>query len=116
MYFMGIANVLYGVDADIKTPGPNQSHRPEHLRRLGEVANLMLDAGIILIVTAIGLTQEDLEIIRNAVDSDLIEVLWLGAEPTDIKIDLHIESLENLNETLSQIKRLLQQKGIIFSI
>jgi len=116
VYFMGIANVLYGVDADIKTPGPNQSHRPEHLRRLGEVANLMLDAGIILIVTAIGLTQEDLEIIRNAVDSDLIEVLWLGAEPTDIKIDLHIESLENLNETLSQIKRLLQQKGIIFSI
>jgi bifunctional enzyme CysN/CysC len=116
VYFMGISNVLYGVDADIKTPGPDQSHRPEHLRRLGEVANLMLDAGIILIVTAIGLSQKDLEIIRNAVDSDLIEVLWLGPEPTDIETDLHIETLDNLEETLSQIKRVLQQKGIIFSL
>jgi bifunctional enzyme CysN/CysC len=116
VYFMGIANVLYGVDADIKTPGPDQSHRPEHLRRLGEVANLMLDAGIILIVTAIGLSQKDLEIIRNAVDSDLIEVLWLGPDPSDIETDLHIESLEDLDETLSRIKRLLQQKGIIFSL
>ena len=73
VYFMGIANVLYGVDADIKKPGPDQTHRPEHLRRLAEVANIMLDAGIILVVTAIGLTQNELEIIRRVVDSELIE-------------------------------------------
>lgn len=116
VYFMGIANVLYGVDADIKEPGPDQSHRPEHLRRLGEVANLMLDAGVILIVTAIGLSQSDLEIIRNAVDSELIEVIWLGPEPSDIETDLHIETLENLEETLDQVKRLLQERGVIFRL
>lgn len=116
VYFMGIANVLYGVDADIKTPGPDTSHRPEHLRRLGEVANLMLDAGLILIVTAIGLTQSDLDIIRTAVDSDLIEVVWVGTDPTDIQADLQIETLDNLDQAAGQIKRLLQQKGIIFSV
>ncbi|HOK67610.1 MAG TPA: GTP-binding protein [Anaerohalosphaeraceae bacterium] len=116
VYFMGIANVLYGVDADIKTPGPDTSHRPEHLRRLGEVANLMLDAGLILIVTAIGLTQSDLEIIRTAVDSDLVEVVWLGPDMTDIQADLQIENPDNPDEAAGQIKRLLQQKGIIFSV
>ncbi len=116
VYFMGIANVLYGVDADIKEPGPDQSHRPEHLRRLGEVANLILDAGMILIVTAIGLSQNDLEIIHNAVDNELIEVIWLGPDPTDIQAALHIENLEHPEETLSQIKQLLQQKGVIFKL
>ncbi|HOQ05482.1 MAG TPA: GTP-binding protein [Anaerohalosphaeraceae bacterium] len=116
VYFMGIANVLYGVDADIKTPGPDTSHRPEHLRRLGEVANLMLDAGLILIVTAIGLTQSDLEIIRTAVDSDLVEVVWLGPDMTDIQADLQLENPDNPDEAAGQIKRLLQQKGIIFSV
>jgi bifunctional enzyme CysN/CysC len=116
VYFMGIANVLYGVDADIKTPGPNTSHRPEHLRRLGEVANLMLEAGMILIVTAIGLTQSDLEIIQTAVDSELIEVVWLGPEITDIQADLQVETMENPEEAAGRIKRLLQQRGIIFSV
>lgn len=116
VYFMGIANVLYGVDADIKTPGPDTSHRPEHLRRLGEVANLMLDAGMILIVTAIGLTQSDLEIIRSAVDSNWIEVVWIGPDLTDIQSDLQIETLEKPEEAAGQIKQLLQQKGIIFSV
>ena len=114
VYFMGIANVLYGVDADIKKPGTDQSHRPEHLRRLAEVANILLDAGVILIVTAIGLTQKELEIIHNVVDSDLIEPIWLGDDPTDIDFAMKIPDLNNLDQTLDNVKALLQSKGIIF--
>jgi bifunctional enzyme CysN/CysC len=114
VYFMGIANVLYGVDADIKKPGNDQSHRPEHLRRLAEVANLMLDAGIILVVTAIGLTQRELEIVQNVVDSDLIETIWLGDEPTDIDFAMKLPNLDELDDSLDQVKGLLQNKGIIF--
>src|SRR5919112_288173 len=58
VYFMGIGNVLYGVDADIER---KQANRLEHMRRLAEVANIMLDAGIILVVAAAELTQDDLE-------------------------------------------------------
>jgi len=115
VYFMGIANVLYGVDADIKKPGPDQSHRPEHLRRLAEVANILLDAGVILVVTAIGLTQDELEIIQNVVDSDLIEAVWLGDEPTDIQA-LHVPNLDNMDQTLETVKAMLQNKGIIFKL
>ena len=115
VYFMGIANVLYGVDADIKKPGTDQTHRPEHLRRLAEVANIMLDAGVILIVTAIGLTQNELEIIRSVVDSDLIEAIWLGEEPTDIQA-LHVPNLDNMDRTLENVKAMLQNKGIIFKL
>ena len=113
VFFMGITNVLYGVDADIKKPGPDQSHRPEHLRRLGEVANIMLESGLILIVTAIALTDEDLKIVRNAVDSDLVEVVWLGDEPTDVEISLHVPSLDNLLQTVDSVNSLLQNKGIL---
>ena len=116
VYFMGIANVLYGVDADIKKPGPDQTHRPEHLRRLAEVSNILLDAGVILVVTAIGLTKKELEIVQNVVDSDLIEPIWLGEDPTDIDFAMKIPDLNNLDETLDGIKTLLQNKGIIFKI
>jgi bifunctional enzyme CysN/CysC len=75
VYFLGIGNVLYGVDADIK--GRNDQ-RQEHLRRLAEVAHILLDAGVILIVTAIELTQEDLELIRTTIHSDKIETIWVG--------------------------------------
>ena len=68
VYFLGIGNVLYGVDADIER---KQENRLEHMRRLGEVANLMLDAGIILVVAAAELTQDDLEVIKTAVAAGL---------------------------------------------
>lgn len=113
VFFMGIANVLYGVDADIKKPGTDQPHRPEHLRRLGEVANLMLESGLILVVTAIGLTQEDLRIIQNTVDSDLIEVIWLGDEPTDIQTSLVLSRGETLQANVHTVHSFLKQKGIL---
>lgn len=113
VYFMGIGNILYGVDADIKKPGNDQRHRPEHLRRLAEVANLLLDAGIILIVTAIGLTGKELEIISDVVDSDLIEVIWLGDKSSDISA-MHVPNLDELDMTLDKVKGLLQDKGIIY--
>ena len=40
------------------------------MRRLAEVANLMLDAGIILVVAAAELTQDDLEVIKTPVELD----------------------------------------------
>jgi bifunctional enzyme CysN/CysC len=112
VYFLGIGNVLYGVDADITRSTGN---RQEHLRRLAEVANLMLDAGMILIVTAAELTQEDLELIKTTVDPDRIEAIWIGVQvTTDLAYDLLITEQESEEEAVERIKRLLQDKGIIF--
>ena len=92
VYFLGIGNLLYGVDADIKN-GDN-GHKEEHLRRLAEVSHLMLDAGAILVVTAVELTQSDLELIKTTVNPQQIETVWLGDRvTTDLEFDLHIPCL-----------------------
>lgn len=110
VYFIGIGNVLYGIDADIK--GRND-HRQEHLRRLAEVAHLLLHAGLILIVTAIELTQEDLELIQETVHTDKIETVWVGKHvTTNISYDLKIPSGEDPEAAVHSIMALLQEKGV----
>jgi bifunctional enzyme CysN/CysC len=111
VYFLGIGSVLYGVDADIERKPEN---RLEHMRRLAEVANLMLDAGIILIVAAAELTQEDLEVIKTAVQPDWIETIWAGDNiTTDLVCDLHLPG-GAMPEAVDRLKAHLQDKGIIF--
>jgi len=113
VYFLGIGNVLYGIDADIKG---KEHQRQEHIRRLSEVANILLDAGIILIITAIELNQEDLEIMKTIITSDRIETIWIGENiTTDIAYDMNIQGTEDVNESSEKIKILLQDKGIIFN-
>ena len=114
VYFLGIANVLYGVDADIK--GRNNQRR-EHLRRLAEVAHILLEAGVILIVTAIELTQEDLELIQTTVHSEKIETIWIGERvTTDIPHDLKIQSAKDPADAAGRIRTLLEEKGIVLPL
>jgi bifunctional enzyme CysN/CysC len=114
VYFLGIGNVLYGVDADIKQAGDDPQHREEHLRRLAEVANIILDAGMILIVTAVGLTQGDLDMIKTAVDTESVYVLWVGSEQTDINYDMLVPQGWKTDETIDAVKGLLCDNGVIF--
>lgn len=113
VYFLGIGNVLYGIDADIKGREGNQHE--EHMRRLSEVANILLDAGIILLLTASELTQEDMEIMKTAVSPEKIETVWIGENvTTDIAYDLQLTQHENVAESVDILKSHLQNKGIIF--
>jgi bifunctional enzyme CysN/CysC len=111
VYFVGIGSVLYGVDADIARKPEN---RLEHMRRLAEVANLMLDAGMILVVAAAELTQDDLEVIKTAVQPDWIETIWAGDTiTTDLAVDLQLPG-GAIPEAVDRLKAHLQDKGIIF--
>ncbi|WP_432409660.1 GTP-binding protein [Wukongibacter sp. M2B1] len=112
-YFLGIGNVLYGIDADIKSEIKN--NKEECLRRLAEVSNIMLDAGIILIVTATELSQNDFEIIRTTVNSGDIQTIWIGKNvSTDISYNILISSSDSLEKAVLKIKMMLQNKEIIF--
>jgi bifunctional enzyme CysN/CysC len=76
---------------------------------------MMLDAGAILIVTAQELSQEDLEVVRTAVDPDRIELIWVGDHvTTDISYDMFLGDNEADSEGVDRIKRLLQDKGVLF--
>ncbi|MCG8485305.1 MAG: GTP-binding protein [Clostridia bacterium] len=112
-YFLCIGNVLYGVDIDNKTKEKN--NKEESLKRLAEVSNIMLNAGLILIVTATELSQDDLDIIKATVESGDIITIWAQEDvTTDITFDLLIPSTDSLENKVKKIKEILQSKGIVF--
>ena len=113
IYFFSMGNLLYGVDADVKLSVKND--KKEHFRRLAEVANIMLEAGVLLVVSVIELTRADIEQLMMAVDYEGIETVWLGEEvTTDVDIDLHISETFSQEKTVAVIKEYLQKKGLIF--
>ena len=113
VYYLGFGNVLHGVDADLESGKDIK----EHIRRMAEVAHILLDAGIILIITARELTQDNLEIIKTAVDYDLIETIWVGKNvTTNINFDLQLDFPRSIDDSLIKIKELMQEKGIIFKV
>lgn len=122
VYFLGIGNILYGVDADIKTkfsdsrvPDRRVPDNREHLRRLAEVANIILDSGMILIITAIELTKQDMEIINTTVNPKNILTVWVGKNiTTDIDYDIYLPEFASEEQAATKIKIHLQEKGIIF--
>ncbi len=116
VYFLGIGSVIYGVDADITGEDP-EVFRKEHIRRLGEVIHILLDTGLILIVTAIELTQSDLDLIKTVIDGSAVHVVWVGdAVTTDLVYDLKVPGAGQIEPSVARIKQLLQDEGIIFKI
>lgn len=112
VYFIGIGNILSGVSADVTE---EKGGRTEQIRRLAEVAHLFLDAGMILIVTAVELSQEDLELIQFSISADRIETIWVGDQmTTDISCDLHLPNNIRLDEGMEKITDLLIENKIIF--
>ncbi len=117
VYYLGLGSLLYGVDADLKSPSKsNKLNRGEHFRRLAEVANILLDSGIIMILSAADMTQDDLEIIKISVNPDKIETIWFGEEvSSDLQYDEKLSDHASLSENIEKIKSKLQDIGVIFS-
>ena len=116
VYYLGLGSILYGVDADIKEEG-KQTNREEHLRRMAEIAHIMLDSGIILIVTAIELTQGEINLVQTIIGDFFVETIWTGdCTTTDVVPDMQIQSDCISPEAVNRIKTSLQEKGIIFMV
>ena len=112
VYFLAIANVLYGVDADLDR---TDVHRLEHLRRLAEVSNILLDVGLIVIATAAELTQQDVDLVRTSVGPDRVWTAWLGQTvTTDLSVDVAVPRADVETEGVARLKRLLQEQRLIF--
>lgn len=111
VYYMGIGSYLYGVGADTKKASV-QDHT-EQIRRFAEVANLMLDAGMILVVTATDLTQADQKIFKTVLEREF-EIVWVGDEiTTDLSPDLQLAD-KDYERNIARIKDMLKDAGTIF--
>ena len=113
VYYLGMGSVVYGLDADIHGHSDIKD-RHEHVRRLAEIANIFLDAGMILIITAVELTQADLELFRVVVDSTAIVPIWVGnGESSDLAPDMRQVEIDPLEQAITQALAGLQKDGFI---
>lgn len=107
VYYLGIGSVIYGLNADMNQMGEQNNRSGENIRRLAEAANILLDAGLILIVTASDLTRYDIETMKLVTKSDNVLTVWLGEEcTTDIICDM---VLQNNEKAVRIIKQRVQQ-------
>jgi len=114
VYNLGIGNLKHGLSADIQEVPVS---RDEHIRRLAELSHLFLDSGMILIVSGVELTQQDLDQIKVPVNPDSILTVWVGERiTTDITVDLHISNPADSQGAVEQIRTALRKNGIIFSL
>ena len=111
VYFLGIGSMVYGLDADIEG---REDIGSEHIRRLAELANIMLDSGMMLIVSAAELSRDDLALVRALVGTDTIKSIWLGDSVEGSNCDLHLPESDDFDSAINQIKDLLYSSNIIF--
>ena len=114
VYYLGIGSVLYGVDADIRSASGESGHA-EQIRRLGEIAHILLDAGVILILTMVDMTAEDLEVLRTVVNPDLIETVLVGDHALPgVSYTLQVMGGTQAADSVREIKTVLQDRGILY--
>jgi bifunctional enzyme CysN/CysC len=111
VYFLAMGNVLYGLNADLPR---GADERAEHFRRLAEIANLLLDAGLILIVSAADLTAEDLEALRTGVPAELIHTVWVGDRvTTNLEGAAVVTDAEREAHGAAALKRVLEDRRVL---
>lgn len=104
VYYLGMGSVLYGVDADLIDNRMLPPSRQEHIRRLTEVAHIMLDAGMIFIISARELTSDDYNVICTGIPQEKISVIWVGRDKTtDIPVTMHIENIDDMDECVQTV-------------
>ncbi|MHB1126249.1 MAG: adenylyl-sulfate kinase [Bacillota bacterium] len=64
-------NIRHGLNQDL---GFSLAHRKENIRRIGEVAKLFVDTGVIVLAAFISPLREDREQIRHLLGEDFVEV------------------------------------------
>ena len=70
-YLLDGDNIRYGLCKDL---GFSDKDREENIRRIGEVANLFMNAGIVTITAFVSPFKSDRDRVRNIIGKDFIEI------------------------------------------
>lgn len=104
-YFLGIGNLLRGLDADLEK---ERKFRGEHVRRMGEVAHIWMDAGLIVVATASNLNDDELRLLQEVVNRDMVLIVNVGKnEFRQGLVDLELDSKPSPEENAKKILKLL---------
>lgn len=112
-YFLGIGNLLRGLDADVSK---QQKSRREHVRRLGEVAHILLDAGLLVIATASNLDDEELRYLQTVTSRDSMFIVNVGKnEFCEGIVDLNLNEKDSTAKNTKKTLDLLKAHNVIFN-
>lgn len=106
VYYLAFSNLLHGlIDSGI---GNKDDEREESIRRLGELARIFTDAGLIFITNISGMDQYEIEILKALNQPNEILVIDLDEllQPRD-------PACEDLRVQLELVEKLLYQKEVL---
>jgi bifunctional enzyme CysN/CysC len=110
-YYLGVANIDRGLDADL---GYNVDNAGERLRRIGELARILTDAGLIFITTIDDADDYDIEILKQLNEPSDILVVNLGENTfSRYHPDLQISAGGRVVDAVKEVASMLKTKEII---
>ena len=106
-YYLGIPSLLEGLDADI---GQNFRDRDEHIRRVGELARIMTDAGLIFISSLERADEYDLQRLKILNSPNELFVVSVGSNvfknyQVDLVIGPDVPPAEAVQSVLRELTR-----------
>ena len=87
--------------------------RSEHLRRLGEVAHILGDAGQIVITTVTDLDAAEAEILRILNEPNDLLVIRVGADHHAVNADLVLAPDTSSEQAIAEACRLLREREVV---
>jgi len=108
-YFLSINSLSIGLGRDISFN--DETDREEELRRLGEIAHILTDAGLIFISPLVNIDKYDLELLRLL--NTPYEILIISIGQTNIDTELSYDEREDIDTIVNEIIGKLIEKEII---
>ena len=108
-YYLGIGAIQEGLDADLTH---KLSNRDEQVRRLGELARIMTDAGLIFITTIHSLDSYELERLKLLNTPNEFFVISIGDDKSEVNADVKLGESPDEN-AVKKVMTLLGDQRII---
>ena len=117
-YYLGLTNLARGLDATMdeaaaRAAARSDEDRSEHLRRLGEVAHILGDAGQIVITTVTDLDAAEAEILRILNEPNDMLVIRVGADHHAVNADLVLVPGTPPERAVAEAYRLLREREVV---
>jgi bifunctional enzyme CysN/CysC len=119
-YYLGLSNLARGLDADMTETADGDAataaageDRGEHLRRLGEVAHILCDAGQIVITTLADLDAYEAETLRILGQPNDLLVIRIGADRHGVNADLVLAPGTPPADAVVAVRRLLREREVL---
>lgn len=110
-YCLRWANMIRGLDADLAR---TQDIRDEHIRRLGELARIMTDAGQIVVTAVTGADESDLRILEHLNQPNEILFVQVGeAGDSGSRVSVRIAGSDTANAGVAAVCEALKRKQVI---